>query len=907
MEQLKKELVVLNNKIKHYLCNGTGIGYPKRSDISVLSSSLNRGLGAKSNRSGLKYHYSIQQALAHQQTNTADSRIRSKHKMKDKDKEKEKERDKEKDKDKDKSEEEAEERPSNRWNRRLPNRLHFYILSKLFYDCLFKNVDELRDLSKWCTPANRSQIRSEHELTFSQFFGHCMNIYRLFYHITDETFDRIIERSGALSVDSIPFKVVQMDHWDSEQKDKESSNSLEQEFASYLRNHQLYAHNSLLTRMGRYSSILCERAYGFALQVYETDLPQLYSSKVHSSHAKKALRVFESHAFGPMSAEYRNRLINETEKIWKSNRQACDAVSLTGRMCCRAFHDNSSVVNISVIEINQTALLNEEKAQRYGTDDDGHFSGFSSLHACGCGRTIRRREDPFNLLDANHNFFQCKCCVESSHCQYTLLARMGGTGNASNDTGHNSKEMKTDAETSTNPTETKSHLKDASGTVSDNSHAEQKKNTRESAEDQSCRKVMIGANGIPIVSYYGGFGLHILGGSEMYHKISGVNQTGFQKKIVLHLCIFISCVVCSLPLLHYHHHNLIAQASGINESFSGNTESDLETGDENIAVWIRRLRKTAQMNSEHPNRDSYVPCFVGLEYECYRGHRFILNYSSVLLFAHDNGVWAEHLQNKQTTEEDLLEQLNLPKVTKETRFIGNEFPPCDLPLRYPCKFRFCFYFVLCTLSLCYNCNFENRNCRADGISSAKGAINSQLQRVFVVTPPSPISIVCNPVIKSQNADATFSLDAPVTLPSSQFLVFRLPYIYYFEKRGLPPDKLRLSRGLLQSSVKTGIISDHNNTNTEQSELHEHTDTANTSKNKPKNVSLTSASAVISNPPTRPKEDRRYRRRRPRRIDDNTERDNIGGGLSTGTVKFRIADKKKDKLNIQIMTKESQTK
>ncbi len=59
---------------------------------------------------------------------------------------------------------------------------------------------------------------------------------------------------------------------------------------------------------------------------------------------------------------------------------------------------------------NNTAKFAEERYNKFGQDPSVHFSGFSSSHACNCGRSISKREDPFDLYDANIYYFQQKCC-----------------------------------------------------------------------------------------------------------------------------------------------------------------------------------------------------------------------------------------------------------------------------------------------------------------------------------------------------------------------------------------------------------------------------------------------------------------------------------------------------------------
>ncbi|CAG8652201.1 681_t:CDS:10 [Gigaspora margarita] len=50
-----------------------------------------------------------------------------------------------------------------------------------------------------------------------------------------------------------------------------------------------------------------------------------------------------------------------------------------------------------------------------------HRSAFQALHACNCGRSCREREDPFDLVDANVTFFQFPNCCNSEGYNYLVL------------------------------------------------------------------------------------------------------------------------------------------------------------------------------------------------------------------------------------------------------------------------------------------------------------------------------------------------------------------------------------------------------------------------------------------------------------------------------------------------------
>lgn len=135
----------------------------------------------------------------------------------------------------------------------------------------------------------------------------------------------------------------------------------------------------------------------------------MYTAGRHQEHVKLAMKIFRQQSVGPLQEYYCRKLFCEMDSIWRSGRQRCDAVSLTGRSCSRPLHDGKAI-NHDAIKRNESAKLAEERHSKFGQDPSGHFSGFSSCHACNCGRTVSKREDPFDLHDANQYFFEKACC-----------------------------------------------------------------------------------------------------------------------------------------------------------------------------------------------------------------------------------------------------------------------------------------------------------------------------------------------------------------------------------------------------------------------------------------------------------------------------------------------------------------
>ncbi|OMO90397.1 Smg8/Smg9 [Corchorus olitorius] len=133
----------------------------------------------------------------------------------------------------------------------------------------------------------------------------------------------------------------------------------------------------------KFSSLWCERALPAAKDIYLKDLPACYPTSLHEVHLEKALHSFHSMVRGPAVQLFTKKLEEECTSIWKSGRQLCDAVSLTGKPCMHQRHD---------VETGEFPS---------GTSVKPHSSGYVFLHACACGRTRRLRSDPFDFESAN--------------------------------------------------------------------------------------------------------------------------------------------------------------------------------------------------------------------------------------------------------------------------------------------------------------------------------------------------------------------------------------------------------------------------------------------------------------------------------------------------------------------------
>lgn len=114
------------------------------------------------------------------------------------------------------------------------------------------------------------------------------------------------------------------------------------------------------------------------------------------------MRMYRSLARGPCMEEYAARLERECDAIWKGGRQSCEHTSLTGRACRLKLGHEKEVISAKQLRDERAVIVDPAK----------HSSGYNFFHACDCGKTQRVREDPFDIEDANIKFYnKFSCCL----------------------------------------------------------------------------------------------------------------------------------------------------------------------------------------------------------------------------------------------------------------------------------------------------------------------------------------------------------------------------------------------------------------------------------------------------------------------------------------------------------------
>ncbi|KAE9585783.1 hypothetical protein Lal_00010137 [Lupinus albus] len=137
----------------------------------------------------------------------------------------------------------------------------------------------------------------------------------------------------------------------------------------------------------KFSTLWCQKAIPAAKEIYLKDLPACYPTSQHEANLGKALHAFHSMVKGPAVQHFAKKMEEECTSIWKSGRQLCDAVSLTGKPCVHQRHD---------VEAGNTDA---------GASPKPHSSGYFYLHACACGRSRQLCPDPFDFKSADASCF----------------------------------------------------------------------------------------------------------------------------------------------------------------------------------------------------------------------------------------------------------------------------------------------------------------------------------------------------------------------------------------------------------------------------------------------------------------------------------------------------------------------
>ncbi|ORZ18541.1 hypothetical protein BCR42DRAFT_477684 [Absidia repens] len=507
------------------------------------------------------------------------------------------------------------------------------------------------------------------------------------------------------------------------------------------------------------------------LDVYLQDSPPYYPQQYHLLKSENVLRLYNSLSRGPSATEYAIRLQNECDNIWKQSRQGCEATSLTGKICrLKNGHDKAGDD-----EEQDNSTRNTRRDDRLlSLDTKRHNSGYSFTQACSCGRSRMARDDPFELETANHSFYEkFTCCLADEHkaidldastfgeqqqliyseikiprCDASLIY-LGPASTYRNTVGLERYEGFTDNTNYLLPwnlttvSELEARAKKRSA-VTNMANINKELPTKHTSTQPTNEWPALGKGAeepavkLPVPT-------HVVS-TEAFPPL----DTTKTAPVIPTAAASVASAVGSIP---------------------ATTATTLSTGTSTPPPKLNKDDRRKERRRRDGKRGGYrleglIRGFLGAEYECPHGHRF--------LSCGDGKVCKVGHKGHPKTH-------------------ANHFIHQDLPL-----------YALCP------CNFADY-----GHAKVNPDKLAQLQRIFVVTPNAEVSITMKPHVKiklpdtEEILDYNFGIDAPMTLPKNGVYVLRLPFIYHDPKSNqIVPLGMDLEQRLKNAIFEKGCFQVH---------------------------------------------------------------------------------------------------
>jgi protein SMG8 len=464
----------------------------------------------------------------------------------------------------------------------------------------------------------------------------------------------------------------------------------------------------------------CIHGYDLAMLNYSELLPHHYSKIYHENKLAAALEIFNKYARGPESESLGEKLRENCETLWLSGRQQCESVSLRGNSC----------------------VLVAKHASNEGTK---HSSGVVFISICNCGKSQGRREDPYTIKKANYEFYQvmktsCSICEKATTIGFPTFVPSSNEFKAaeltnknlvnlilaeySNKTPNEEKSSNLHLSASQKTQETESDL--SMGSDSDSDSDKQSKNDLDS-DDDDMNEIIVK-----------------IGELDVKEEQATASTTEYLPGMILStspsglLPQFSSWSLMLIAPSSLYSHNTGLTESQMPGFLSGTNYLlawDVKVRLEHAQTWAenyeknRSRKKQKQLTTQNSSGTFFsLKIFVGMEYECSRGHRFMMQTNNSVLRSSSGGAKA----------------------------CGSKVVFANMPLFFPCP------------------------CRQNSIA--------QLMRVHCVTPKAPINITLDPKIKIRRETEMIFVSGwnePVKLSQSAYWVLRLPYVYQGESDPIP--------------------------------------------------------------------------------------------------------------------------
>lgn len=433
----------------------------------------------------------------------------------------------------------------------------------------------------------------------------------------------------------------------------------------------------------RFSKARCAKVLPIAQASYTEGLPSHYSTQHHLHKVNVSVRVLETMARGPLAAKAVSSLVTQCEATWR-NRRLCEAPSLTGNVCIKPQHDNT----------------------------EEHSSGVRYVSACSCGRTKCTREDPYSVKRANCTFYtdaaaECGSCVRPEILFPIFQPSTPTYKAACVKEGESMGDDNLDENESPNGAWSPSPESLSPGTDSENDDISPKPHdyivplaesdkgiVRQPSTTEYLPGMLHTESPEGLLPAYSSWWLSTLGASSLYSHNLGLPEH-LQPGFLAHTNYLLPWD-CALRV-------------------------------EQMGGWRSSRGRNPVVKHHHVT----VKIFLGFEYECGRGHRFMMS-----------------------SPDSVMSSMSV-----NTAGAGAALSSSDMPLYATCP------------------------CRGPSTMLA------QLTRIHVVTPKAPVFVTLDPKIQPVPGGPIF-VPQPVGSPTiklsgASYWILRLPYIYRGERGPLP--------------------------------------------------------------------------------------------------------------------------
>ncbi|XP_058124379.1 nonsense-mediated mRNA decay factor SMG8 [Anopheles ziemanni] len=554
---------------------------------------------------------------------------------------------------------------------------------------------------------------------------------------------------------------------------------------------------------------ICEHGLELAMMNYKEMLPPHYSFSFHETKYQAAQNLLMDYARGPELKPSIEKLKEYCDSIWQSGKQQCEYPSLRGNPCVLGKHKpidasehSSGVIYVSACNCGRTQGHREDPY----TIRQANYE-FYQIIAKSCSNCNRLERVQFPIFEPSVSDFRA---AEFINKNFSNLMSFDSTGRTASDvapnfrTAHENSLFLSGSQKSQNTSESLSfnigsevEEDELDGNVAKKIGDRRNRQTVAEQNDQeqfNTNRDDFGEDDEE-VDEYNGDDEQILNINarmkEIVIKVGGSSKaTGSQSNDatlptalsrqpstteylpgMLHaaspaglLPRFPSwSLVCLGSSSIYTHNTGLPEhvQSGFLSGSNFLLPWDVSVRLEHAQCWaasyekIRNRKKGNQHSSKgfEQNNTFTLKIFIGVEYECLRGHRFIMNGPDSILRS----------------------------ATEIARDSGSKVVFNDMPIYYPCPCR----------------NTINNT--------------AQLMRVHIITPKAPVNVIIDPKVKifqnnMQNCITfTSGMAAPIKLPQSSYWILRLPFVYEGDSGPLAaPTNVNPSSAIMHGALMAGM-------------------------------------------------------------------------------------------------------